>query len=249
MYSLKLSVLFKTKATFMKNFITLTIIATLVSCVAPRDKRAMYDDVSSSGSSSSSNGSSSNSGSGSSVVVDGSTGSGSSSSNQTGSNIPTNIKQCSWSLDGSTGFASASNTHLGAHTICQSNTDTNEVYVQLKTVLPTTRLCVVPTYTTNDRAIFLGEARCQFIESNQKIYRFPLVKNRDYGKYQNFTVNSVMVMKEVSYFFDSPFYRDQISYDAFFICSVNLDLYGDSSYCDAFKSKGEYVYKKFVSFK
>lgn len=231
----------------MKRILTICALTSLVSCVAPRDKRAMYDDVSSSSESSSKGNTSSNT-DGSNLVVDGSTSSGSTTSDS-GSSIPTYLKQCTWSLDGSTGFAASSNSHLGAHTICQSSSNANEVYVQLKETLPTTRLCVIPTYTTNDRAIFLGEARCQFIDSNKKIYRFPLVKNRDYGKYQNFAVNSVMVMKEVSHFFESPFYRDQISYDAFFICSINLDLYGDSSYCDAFKSKGEYVYKKFVSFK
>ncbi|EQC46342.1 hypothetical protein [Bacteriovorax sp. Seq25_V] len=226
----------------MNKFSILLITLSLVSCVAPRDKRALYGDNEKSSSSSSSNGSSSSGSNGSAIEVDDGSGTTTGSS---GSTIPAALQKCSWSLDGESGFATSSNTHLGAHTICQSTTDQSEVYVQLKTPLPSTRLCVIPTYTTSDRSIFLGEARCQFIESNLKLYRFPLVKNRDYGKYQNFQINSVMVMKEASYFFDSPFYRDQISYDAFFICSVNLDLYGDSRYCDAFKSKGEYVFKKF----
>ncbi len=225
----------------MKKYSILIISLALVSCVAPRDKRALYGDAESKSTSSSSTGSNSNN-SGSAIEVDDGSGT---TTGSTGSSIPTALQHCSWSLDGSTGFATSTNSHLGAHTICQSKTDQSEVYVQLKTALPSTRLCVIPTYTTSDRSIFLGEARCQFIESNVKLYRFPLVKNRDYGKYQNFQINSVMVMKEASYFFDSPFYRDQISYDAFFICSVNLDLYADSRYCDAFKSKGEYVYKKF----
>ena len=214
----------------------------LASCVAPRDKKSLYSEPFSTSSNSSSN-SSSTSGGGTSIV-DGESGSDSSSSGGTIS-VPENIKHCKWSFDGSTGFDKTGNSHLGDHTVCQSVTNSSEVYVQLKTALPNVRVCVIPTYESNGRAIFLGEARCQFIDSNKKAYRYPLVKNRDYGRYQNFPINGVMVMKEETYFFDTPFYRDQISYDAFFICSINLDLHGDSSYCNAFKAKGEYVYKKF----
>jgi len=229
----------------MKLVKTMILSMILASCVAPRDKKALYSDPFSNSSNNSSN-SSTTTGGGTSIVGDSGSGSGSGDSSSGGQiSVPDNIKHCKWSFDGSTGFETSGNAHLGDYTVCQSKTNSSEVYVQLKTALPNVRVCVIPTYETNGKAIFLGEARCQFIDSNTKAYKFPLVKNRDYGRYQNFPINGVMVMKEETYFFDTPFYRDQISYDAFFICSINLDLHGDASYCNAFKSKGQYVYKKF----
>ncbi|OIQ15922.1 MAG: hypothetical protein BM556_16635 [Bacteriovorax sp. MedPE-SWde] len=223
---------------------TLALSIILVSCVAPRDKKSLYSDpFTNSSNGSSSTGSGSDSSGGSSIIVDDGNSSGSGSSGQV--NVPSEIAHCKWSFDGNSGFDKTGDKHLGDYTICQSKTNSSEVYVQMKEPKSNVRVCVVPTHESNGRAIFLGEARCQFMDSNKKAYRFPLVKNRDYGRYQNFSINGVMVMKEETYFFDSPFYRDQISYDAFFICSINLDLHGDSSYCDAFKSKNEYVYKKF----
>ena len=237
----------------MKLLILLTFIIS-VSCVSPRDKRALYSGAENnteteSGDSQSSSDSSSNaneSGDDTTVTVVDSSDSG------TSVNVPSEISACSWSADGTTGFENTaanmedkSYAHLGDNTVCQSKTNTSEVYLQLKTPSTDVRVCIVPTYEQNGRSIYLGEARCQFIDSNKKIFKFPLLKNRDYGRYQNFAINGAMVIKEQTYFFDSPFYREQISYDAYFICSVNMDLYGDSSYCEAFKKKGEYFYKKF----
>ncbi len=237
----------------MKLLIFLTLIIS-VSCVSPRDKRALYSGAENSTETESTNTQSSSdsssneneSGDDSTVtVVDGSD-----SGNSV--NVPTEISACSWSADGSTGFEntaanmdSKEHAHLGDNTVCQSRTDKNNIYLQLKTPITDVRVCMVPTYEQNGRSIYLGEARCQFISSNKEIFKFPLLKNRDYGRYQNFSINGVMVLKEQTYFFDSPFYREQISYDAYFICSVNMDLYGDSSYCETFKNKGEYFYKKF----
>jgi hypothetical protein len=228
----------------MKLFKTMILSMILVSCVAPRDKKSLYTDPFSNSSNNSSS-TQSNTGGGTSIVDGGSSSGGSGTTDGSQISVPDNIKHCKWSFDGASGFDKTGDAHLGDHTICQSKTNSSEVYVQLKTALSNVRVCVIPTYESNGKAIFLGEARCQFIDSNKKAYRYPLVKNRDYGRYQNFPINGVMVMKEETYFFDAPFYRDQISYDAFFICSINLDLHGDGSYCNAFKSKGQYVYKKF----
>lgn len=229
----------------MKKFNILFLALVMASCVAPRDKKALYADPFSSESTattSDSNGSSDST----EDPVEVSDGSGTSGS--TNSNIPEYLNHCKWSIDGETGFDNTdSDTHLGPHTICQSKSKPNEVFVQIKDLGEdkNSRVCVIPTYEDRGRAIFLGEARCQFITSNDKIFRYPLIKNRDYGRYQNFKINSVMVMKEKTYYFDSPFVRNLLSYDAFFICSVNLDLHGDGSYCTTFKTKKEYIYKRF----
>jgi hypothetical protein len=225
-----------------KLFSSIIFLALAVSCVAPRDKKALYKDpFSGSATDSASYTDSSGSTAGGMVEVD-NTGT---TSGSGGSNIPSYISHCQWSYDGNTGYTAASNGHLGPHTICQSRDNESDIYVQVANPSNSARICVVPTYEASGKSIFLGEARCQFIDSSTKIYKFPLVKNRDYGRYQNFPINSVMVMKEQTYFFDSPYYRDQISYDAYFICAINMDLHNDSSYCDTFKAKGEYVYKRF----
>ncbi|MFG1498993.1 hypothetical protein ABMA70_02205 [Halobacteriovorax sp. XZX-3] len=221
----------------MKKLIFITAIMALTSCVAPRETRSIYD-TNSSGS-----GSSVGSGGGSSVIdIDDS---GSSTSNGSNANIPSAIAHCSWSLDGQTGFANTSNSHLGPNTICQSRTNETQIYVQLKNPDTNSRVCVIPTSEASGNSIYLGSAQCKYINSSGTISLFNLTKNRDYGRYQQFRINGVMVMKEKSYEFPSPFNRELISYDAYFMCSINVDLYNDRTYCDAFKSKGEYFYKSF----
>ena len=101
------------------------------------------------------------------------------------------------------------------------------------------------TSEISGNSIYLGAAQCKYISNSGVISMFKLEKNRDYGRYQNFRINSVMVMKEETYSFPTPFDRELISYDAYFTCSINIDLYNDRAYCDAFKTVGQYFYKSF----
>lgn len=214
----------------MKKLIFMTSIFALASCVEPRETRSIYDTSSTSSSSSSSE----------SIDIDDS-----SSSSNASANIPSEISHCTWSLDGSTGFNNTSNSHIGANTVCQSRSNEAHIYVQVKTPDTNSRICVIPTSEVSGNAIFLGAAQCKYINSSGTIAKFTLSKNRDYGRYQNFSINSVMIMKEATYTYPDPFDRELISYDAYFMCSINIDLYNDRTYCDAFKSVGEYFYKSF----
>lgn len=217
----------------MKKLIFITTILSLASCVAPRETRSIYDSNSSSSNSTNSN-------SGSSINIDESN-----SSTNESANIPSEIAHCKWSLDGQTGFSSTTNSHLGPNTVCQSRTDESKIYIQIKNPDSDSRVCVIPTSEISGNSIYLGAAQCKYISSSGVVSMFQLQKNRDYGRYQNFSINSVMVMKEKTYDFPSPFSRELISYDAYFTCSINIDLYNDRTYCDAFKSVGEYFYKSF----
>ncbi|AYF44448.1 MULTISPECIES: hypothetical protein [Halobacteriovorax] len=217
----------------MKNFIFITTVLALTSCVAPRETRSIYDNGTAA------TGSTSNSTGGTIDIDD------SSSSSNNGANIPSEIAHCKWSLDGQTGFENSNNQHLGPSTVCQSRTNETNIYIQVKNPDSNSRVCVIPTSEVSGNAIFLGAAQCKYISSSGTISKFVLSKNRDYGRYQNFRINSVMIMKEKTYDFPSPFDRELISYDAYFMCSINIDLYNDRTYCDAFKQLGEYYYKSF----
>ncbi len=221
----------------MKKLIFITTILSLASCVAPRETRSIYDTNTNSSNSTNTGGSSN---SGSQIDIDDSN-----SSSNSGANIPSEIAHCSWSYDGITGFANTSNAHLGPNTVCQSRSNPSKVFIQIKNVDSDSRICVIPTSEVSGNSIFLGSAQCKYINSSGIISQFNLTKDRDGGLYKNFTINGAMVMKEKTYDFPSPFSRELISYDAYFWCSLNIDLYNDRTYCDAFKSVGQYFYKSF----
>ena len=54
-----------------------------------------------------------------------------------------------------------------------------------------------------------------------------------------------MIMKDKTYLYPAPFYQYLLSPDAYFFCTRWLDQTGDPSYCNAFKSVGEYIYGSF----
>lgn len=157
--------------------------------------------------------------------------------------IPEEIKHCQWSADGITGFQLSSNAHLGPHTLCQSKTVNTDVFVQVKNPIVDAQVCIIPTYASNNASVYIGEPRCLMLNDNKKIYKVSLLKNRP--GYGNFNVNGVMVMKDKAFFYPAPFYQHVLSPDAYLFCSQFLDQYGDPSYCNSFKSVGQYHYKAF----
>jgi len=157
--------------------------------------------------------------------------------------IPAEIKHCNWSMDGQTGFSNSNNTHLGAHTICQSQSSPVDIYIQLKNPISDAQVCLIPTYNSGTSSIYIGEPRCLMISDNKRIYKVTLLKNRQ--GYSSFSVTGVMAMKDKAFFYPPPFYQHVLSPDAFLFCSQFLDQYSDDSYCQSFKSVGQYVYKQF----
>lgn len=157
--------------------------------------------------------------------------------------IPDEIKHCKWSEDGITGFEMSSNSHLGPHTLCQSKTTNTDIFVQVKNPISDAQVCLIPTYASNNASVYIGEPRCLMLNNNKKIYKVSLLKNRP--GYGNFNINGVMVMKDKAFFYPAPFFQHVLSPDAYLFCSQFLDQYGDPSYCNSFKSVGQYHYKAF----
>jgi len=232
-----------------KIIILMALIIT-ASCDAPRDRRAAYkEDTSDSGpywfSPSSSSGGQTSSDSSSDSSSDTSTDRTDTTSDTTSSdsNIPEEIKHCSWSTDGTSGFSTTDKPHLGDHTLCQSKSNPNDIYIQVKTTIPDSQVCFIPTYNSSSASVYIGGPRCIMINETKKIYKITLNKNRT--GYSGYAINSVMVMKDKAYFYDSPFNQLVLAPDAYIYCSQFLDQYGHPGYCESFKRRNEYVFKKF----
>lgn len=238
------------KPTMALTFILLIL---LTSCDQPRDRRTAYKSngqnqnealnynyYNNNGSGGSNDGSGGdNDGSDGSNGDGGTTGS---SGENGASNLPPCSTNVSWSTDGNSGFDKTHN-HIGEYSFCRSQSSDTEVYIQVKNPILDAQICVVPTYHSGNRAIYVGEPRCLVIQENTKIYKLTLLKNRT--GYQNFQVSGAMIMKDKSFFYPAPFYQYLLSPDAFLFCSQWLDQTGDSSYCFAFDSVGQYVYHQF----
>ncbi len=163
------------------------------------------------------------------------------------SEIPDDIDHCTWSSDGEDDFASTSD-HLGDYTACQSSDDSNIVYIQLKTPVTDSEVCLFPmsdqvysSYGNDPR--YIGSGKCQMIEDNLTIYKFEFEIDRN--GFESYTTTGIIAMKDQMYFFPSPFYSYMLSPDAFLTCMIMYDVYLDSSYCQAFDYTGEYIYHDF----
>lgn len=163
--------------------------------------------------------------------------------------IPSDTENCQFSKDGITNFTSFS-AHLGNYNICQSNKDDKKIYLQLKEPVSDTRICIIPTFhkTGSNLSIYLGEPRCIFISDKSKIYQVDMVKNRQSPNqamvFSHYAVKGIMIIKDKKFFYPPPFGREMRTPDAFLQCSKSLDV-GITTYCESFKSVGEYTFVKF----
>jgi len=160
----------------------------------------------------------------------------------TANNVPAEVSHCNWSSDGISGYQSSS-THIDKFTLCQSKDSDTTVYIQVKTPDTAYQVCLIPTYNSGSTITYLGEPRCLYITSATQIYKLTMLKNR-----QNFTtylITGIMMMKDKSYQYPSPFYKNILSPDAYMFCANWLEQTNDSSYCQAFEQVGAYVYHQF----
>jgi hypothetical protein len=223
----------------LNKFFLIMAILLFQSCFEARDRRSRklnknsigFDNSTSSGASSSSPSSSSNNFSNTNVY------------------IPSGSENCQFSNDGITNFVSFS-AHLGNYNICQSDKDDKKIFLQLKEPVSDTRICIIPTYhkTGSNLSIYLGEPRCIFVSDKSKIYQVDLVKNRQSPNqamvFSHYAVKGIMIIKDKSFFYPPPFGKEIRSPDAFLQCSRSLDV-GVATFCESFKSVGEYTSVKF----
>jgi hypothetical protein len=224
----------------MKKFIPLMLstLALLASCDSPRSQRAL---------SSSYNNGLTSSGNVATVNLDNSNSSNTSTTTTTATGttsvIPTDASQCKFASDGVTGFESTS-THLGDYTLCQSSTDKSVVYFQLKTP-PTNSngdisICLIPTTSSGSSSIYVGNPMCGYFKDPKAVRKINFIK---YAQYANATINGVIFFKDLSWYY--PVYNNyMMTLDAYKTC-MNMLAYGNTAYCQSFKTVGQYVFKQF----
>ena len=222
----------------MKNLIPSSLVVALLfilsSCDSPRSQRAII---------SSQSGNSLTGGSNSGVNLGGTTGD-TTTGTTTPSNIPSDATHCKFSTDGINGFESTSS-HVGAYTLCQSSTDKNTFYVQIKTPpvgsSGDVSLCFIPHTTSGSNSIFVGNPMCGTFTDPKSVKKITFVK---YSEYSNALINSIMIFKDTSYYYMSPYNRVIMTFDAYKICMNALSV-GNTAYYQAFKAVNQYVLKSF----
>lgn len=161
--------------------------------------------------------------------------------------IPADASSCKFATDGATGFESSS-THLGDYTLCQSSSDKNVAYFQLKTPPKASSgdnvsICLIPTYSSGGNSIYVGNPMCGTFTDPKTVRKITFVK---YSQYANATINGVIFFKDLSYYYPAPFAQTIMTLEAYKACMAYLAYpYYNSNYCTAFKTLGQYVYKSF----
>jgi hypothetical protein len=212
------------------------VLITLTSCDSPRSQRAI---------------SSSSSGFASSGGMNFNNNSNNNSNNNNSNNgtttetpvIPSDATHCKFASDGVNGFESESS-HLGSYTLCQSTSDKNAFYFQLKT--PPTNgssdvsICFIPTTSNGTNSIYVGNPMCGYFKDPKSVRKIVFVK---YANYSNATINGVIFFKDVSWYY--PVFNNYVmTLDAYKYC-MNMLAYGNTAYCQAFKQIGQYIYRQF----
>ena len=155
--------------------------------------------------------------------------------------IPPDATHCKFSTDGVTGFESTS-THLGSYTLCQSSKDKTVFYAQFKTppVASTgdVNICFIPNTSSGTNSIYIGNPMCGSFPDPKDVKKITFVK---YTQYSNALINSVMFFKDTYYYYP-VFNRNMMTFDAYKTCMSMLS-YGNTTYCESFKSVGQYVMK------
>ncbi len=241
------------KAVFMKKlilpiYITLSFIT---ACDSPRSQRALYNTNNSGLKSNSIN--PINLDNGSSTTTNNTT----VTTNATTPSIPSDATQCKFSIDGTSGFESTSS-HLGDYTLCQSSTDKNVVYFQLKTPPINTSgdvsICFIPTTNNGQNSIYVGNPMCGYFKNSKELRKINFIK---YAQYSNANITGVIFFKDLSWLYPIynkytygygyyPVYNNYFNtLDAYKLCMNMLADINNSSNCTYFKNVGQYVYKQF----
>lgn len=204
----------------------------LTACDAPRDRRSLF--------SSNSNSVTSSSTTNTSTTTDSTT----TTTTTTTSNFPTDVNSsCTFSSDGTSNFMTSSN-HAGSYTMCKSTANDNVVYFQIKTPPTDTsgnsvQLCFIPMTTSNGSSIYIGNPMCGYFTTTT-VKKITFTK---YSAYSNATMNAVMFFKDASYYY-SAFNAYTNTLTAFQAC-MNALYYGNTTYCNSFKSTNQYVMQSF----
>ncbi len=224
----------------MKNVLPLIALLILTSsCDSPRTSRSVVSSGNKNLASTNTNGVNLTPGTG----TTGTTETGTTGTSTTSTNVPDDAKHCKFSTDGVNGFESTS-AHLGAYTLCQSSTDKNTFYAQFKTPPVSSsgdvQVCFIPHTTSGTNSIYIGNPMCGSFSDPKSFKKITFIK---YNQYSGALINSVMFFKDTSYYY-SVFNRYMMTLDAYKTC-MSMLAYGNTTYCDSFKSVGQYIMKSF----
>ncbi len=164
------------------------------------------------------------------------------SSSITTSTLPS---QCgSFSTDGVNNYRFVS-THLGSYNICFESSS-NVMYFQVRYPITSSQVAIIPTHSDDGvNSYYIGSPIYVRATSNTDVYSMILSANRT--GYQNSIINGVMIMKDEIHFFPAPFNQNSMNVDAYLFCSNFMALYNSASYCESFKSVGQYEYMNLLS--
>jgi hypothetical protein len=222
------------------NSTLIIIIGILASaCDAPRANRAY---VTSANTFSTNNTTTTGTGTGTGTNT---TGTGTTNTGTNNLNLPTDINSsCVFSTDGTNNY-SQSSTHAGSYNLCKSTTNDNDFYFQIKTAPVdlsgnSVQLCFIPMTTSGTNSIYIGNPMCGQFTNTTTVKKISFVK---YSTYSNATINGVMFFKDSSYYY-SAFNGYTNTLNAFQTC-MNALYYGNTTYCNSFKTTGQYVFQGF----
>jgi hypothetical protein len=163
--------------------------------------------------------------------------------NNSNANIPSDAKHCNFSEDGQNNFK-FQGSHISSYNVCKSSTDKNTFYVQIKDAnnnnqgQSTVNICLIPMTSSNGSAIHIGNPQCGVFTDNKTVRKITFVK---LSQYSNANINSIMIFKDLKYLYPGYGVNYPIStLSAYSTCMSYLNYYGNSYYCQAFKSAGYY---------
>lgn len=162
----------------------------------------------------------------------------------TNSNIPTDATHCKFSSDGVNGFENDS-IHLGPYTLCQSSTDTNSFYIQLKNPNVGVNICFIPntTSTQNGQDLYIGNPQCIVPLADAKtVAKLTFYK---FSQYSNASINSIIFFKDTAYYYPS-IGQNTSTMNMYQLCIDQWQRTGNIIFCNDFKNVGQYVIKRFV---
>lgn len=129
--------------------------------------------------------------------------------------------------------------YLGNYNYCFIPSS-NTFYLQLEDFSMEEWIAIFPLNTNSDKeSIYIGNAISMSINT-KNFYKFELKVNRK--GYETETINSVIIMKDMLYYFPKPFDSNILTTEAFLQCSVHLIENDDRSYCETFQKIHQYLY-------
>ncbi len=162
----------------------------------------------------------------------------------TNSSLPSDAQHCTFSSDGEYNYSNQSS-HITSYNVCKSSTDSNTFYVQIKDPnsnsqgYSSVNICLIPMTTSSGNSIHVGNPQCGIFTDSKTIRKITFVKS---SAYSSATINSIMMFKDLKYYYPGFGVSYQIgTLQAYSTCMSYLNLYGNSYYCNAFKSAGYYT--------